>query len=136
VLQTILVLTLLATMCASAQAQSYKQLEKWCYGDDATDDQTIQGCSAVITSGRETGKNLCRVFYNRGLALLNKSQVGPAIEDFGEAIRLNPTYAEAFNSRGDANRVGNDPYRAIDDYDKAIELKPDYAIAFNNRGIV
>jgi tetratricopeptide (TPR) repeat protein len=81
-------------MCAAAQAQSYEQLETWCHDDNATDDQTIQGCSAVITSGRESGEKLSRVYYDRGLALLNKNRLGPAIEDFDEAIRLNPNFAK------------------------------------------
>ena len=134
--QTILIVTFLATMCASAQAQNDQQLEKWCHDENATDDQTIQGCSAVITSGRETGKKRAGLFYNRGLALLNKSQFGPAIEDFDRAIELDGNDADAFNARGDAHRLNNDPFRAIADYDKAIELKPDHVIAFKNRGMV
>jgi len=136
VLRAVLVGSLLATMCAPAQAQSYEQLETWCHDDNATDDQTIQGCSAVITSGRESGEKLSRVYYDRGLALLNKNRLAPAIEDFDEAIRLNPNFAEAFDGRGDAYRLGSDPNHAIADYDKAIELKPDYADAFKGRGMV
>src|SRR5713101_3086141 len=134
VLRAILVVTLLATMCAQAQAQSCEQLEKWCHDDKATDDQTIQGCSAVIASGRESGEKLSRVYYDRGLAFLDKNQLDPAIEDFDEAIRLNPKDADAFNARGDAYRGRKDPFRAIADYDQAIELKPNDADAFNNRG--
>ena len=134
-LQALLVVTLLATMCASAQAQGYDQLEKWCYGDDATDDQTIQGCSAVITSGRATGKRLFRAFYDRGLAFLNTNQFDRAIEDFGEAIKLDPTDADAFNNRGDAYRSSGGYVLAINDYDQAIKLRPDFAEAFNHRGM-
>jgi len=135
-LKAVPVLALLATMGAAAQAQSYEQLERWCHDDNATDDQTIQGCSAVITSGRESGEKLARVFYDRGLAWLNKEQLGRAIEDFDEAIRLNPNFADAFSSRGDAYRLSNDPNHAIADYDKATELKPDDASAFKGRGLV
>ena len=59
-----------------------------------------------------------------------------AIEDFDEAIRLNPNFAEAFSSRGDAYRLSNDPNHAIADYDRATELKPDDASAFKGRGLV
>lgn len=135
-LKAVPVLALLATMGAAAQAQSYEQLEKWCHDDKATDDQTIQGCSAVIASGRESGEKLSRVYYDRGLALLDKNQLDPAIEDFDEAIRLNPKDADAFNARGDAHRLNRDPFRATNDYDRAIELKPDDASAYKNRGFV
>jgi hypothetical protein len=60
-LRPILVLTLMATVCA-AQAQSPDQFDEWRYADNATDDQTVQGCSAIITSGRETGENRVRAF--------------------------------------------------------------------------
>jgi len=82
VLRAILVLTLLVAAGAPARAQSDEQLEKWCHDDNATDDQTVQGCSAVITSGRESGEKLARVFYDRGLAWLNQEQLARAIEDF------------------------------------------------------
>ena len=81
-LKAVPVLALLATMGAAAQAQSYEQLERWCHDDNATDDQTIQGCSAVITSGRATGKDLFKAFYDRGLSFLNTNQFDRAIEDF------------------------------------------------------
>src|SRR5260370_37932 len=136
VLRAILVVTLLATMCAQAQAQSYEQLEKWCHDDKATDDQTIQGCSAVIASGRESGEKLSRVYYDRGLAFLDKNQLAPAIEDFDEAIRLNPKDADAFSARGDAHRLNRDPFRATNDYDRAIALKPDDAGAYKSRGFL
>src|ERR1700730_4328359 len=121
-------------MCAQAQPQSYEQLEKWCHDDKATDDQTIQGCSAVIASGRESGEKLSRVYYDRGLGFLDKNQLDPAIEDFDEAIRLNPKDADAFIARGDAHRLNRDPFRATEDYDQAIKLDPTDADVFNNRG--
>ena len=98
-LKAVPVLALLATMGAAAQAQSYEQLERWCHDDNATDDQTIQGCSAVITSGRATGKDLFKAFYDRGLSFLNTNQFDRAIEDFDKAISLDPNDADAFNAR-------------------------------------
>ena len=106
-LKAVPVLALLATMGAAVQAQSYEQLERWCHDDNATDDQTIQGCSAVITSGRESGEKLARVFYDRGLAWLNKEQLGRAIEDFDEAIRLNPNFANAFSFTNFSSAAGS-----------------------------
>ena len=86
--------------------------------------------------GARERRKLSRVYDDRGAALLNKDQLGPAIEDFDEAIGLNLNFAEAFDGRGDADRLGNDPNHAIADYEKAIELKPDDARAFKGRGMV
>ncbi len=39
-------------------------------------------------------------FNDRGLAQLEKREYDKALEDFGEAIRLDPTCAKAFSIRG------------------------------------
>ncbi len=58
-----------------------------------------------------------------------------AIEYFNNAIKLQPDYAAAYNSRGVAYGRDLGQYqRAIEDYNKVIRLKPDYAPAYNNRG--
>jgi tetratricopeptide (TPR) repeat protein len=57
------------------------------------------------------------------------------IRFYSEAIRLNPSYAEAFNNRGIARGEKGDLEGESGDYDEAIRLKPDYADAFYNRGI-
>jgi tetratricopeptide (TPR) repeat protein len=58
-----------------------------------------------------------------------------AIEDYNEAIRLKPDYANAYLNRGRTYANLNQYQRAIQDYDEAIRLKPDYADAYCNRGI-
>jgi tetratricopeptide (TPR) repeat protein len=55
---------------------------------------------------------------------------------YGEAIRLKPDYAEAFNNRGAARHAKGDLDGAMLDLDEAIRLMPDHAKAFNNRGVV
>ena len=86
-------------------AQSYDQLRKWCYGD-ATDDQTIQGCDAVIKSGKESSASQANAFYNRGLAYKGKGQYDRAIQDYDQTIKLKPDNASAFNSRCWARAIG------------------------------
>ena len=56
------------------------------------------------------------------------------IEDYDEAIRLNPNEAEAYFNRGNAYHNLNKKKRAIEDYDKAIRLNPQFAEAYHNRG--
>ena len=74
-------------------------------------------------------------YSNRGIAHDNLGQYQRAIEDYREAIRLKPDYAEAYNNRGAAYHNLGQKQRAIEDYNEAIRLKPDHADAYYNRGI-
>ena len=47
-----------------------------------------------------------------------------AIQDFDQAIKLNPNYAIAFYNRGNAYRLKGQHDRAIQDLDQAIKLNP------------
>ena len=71
----------------------------------------------------------------RAQALVGSKQFEKAIEDFDEAIKHNPNYANVYRDRGNAYRNLKQYERAIEDYNKAIELDPEYALAYNNRGI-
>ena len=71
---------------------------------------------------------------NRGIAYAKKGQYDRAIEDFDQAIRLDPKYARAFYDRGNAYAAKAQYDRAIEDYDQAIRLNPKYTFAFYNRG--
>ena len=57
-----------------------------------------------------------------------------AIAEFGNAIKLDPTNAEAYERRGDAKEAKGDNDGAIADYTRCIELEPINADAYNARG--
>lgn len=57
-----------------------------------------------------------------------------AIEDYKEAIRLNPQYSNAYYNRANTYCCLQDNEQAIKDYSKAISLNPQNATAYNNRG--
>ena len=61
--------------------------------------------------------------------------LGRAMHDYDEAIRLNPHYAHAFNNRGIVFLELGNMERAIADFDSAIHEESSYANAFRNRGI-
>jgi Flp pilus assembly protein TadD len=74
--------------------------------------------------------------YNkRGNAYRNNGDYDKAIEEFNQALRLNPNYAEAYSNRGAAWGATGDYDKAIEDFSEAIRLNPDYANAYYNRGI-
>jgi len=93
----------------SAAAQTAQQIE-WCEGkNNASADQIIQGCTALIQTHAYDGKVLAKIFRLRGNAYLyakgSHHELDPAIADYSEAIRLNPQDASAFYGRGDAYKV-------------------------------
>jgi lipoprotein NlpI len=67
-----------------------------------SDDVAIAACSRLIASGRFSARNLGTLYFNRGIAYKHKGQYDRAIQDYDQAIRLNPRQAEAFSSRGTA----------------------------------
>jgi tetratricopeptide (TPR) repeat protein len=99
-------------------------------------DTVIDGCTAVIQSGREPRERLATAFDNRGVAYRRKGEYDRAQEDYEQAIRLNPSNATAYNNRGILYRIKNEYARAIADYDEAIWLKKgDYPAAYYNRAL-
>jgi lipoprotein NlpI len=113
----------------AATAQTLDQQQ--CSAPDP--DLAISGCTAMIQSGHETQQNLAVAFLNRGAAYLDKGQPDRAIQDYDQAIRLNPNYAAAFRNRGRAYSAKGDNDRAIADFNEAIRLDPKRAVAYNNR---
>ena len=57
-----------------------------------------------------------------------------AIQDYDQAIRLDPNNAAAFNNRGNAYTRRRQYDRAIADYSEAIRLVPNNGATFNSRG--
>ena len=116
-----------------AVAQSDQQ-RKWCNEKDGAPDQRISGCTAVIQSGSLADRSLAPAFNNRGIAYADKGQHDRAIQDFDQAIRLDPGSASLFNNRGRAYSAKGQYDRAIPDFDQAIRLDPTKADAFHDRG--
>ncbi len=121
----------LLLVAAAATAQT-PQERRWCEGEEAaTADQRIAGCSAVIKAGREKSDQLAEAFNNRGIAYRLKGDYERALQDYGQAIKLNPKFAVAFVNRGVAYDKKGDYDRAIQDFDQAIKLKPSVEAHFN-----
>jgi tetratricopeptide (TPR) repeat protein len=99
-------------------------------------DLQISGCTAILQDGGETPANRAGAYISRGIAHYNKGENEPAIADFSEAIKLDPSDAKAYANRGTAYERKRDYDRAIEaieDYTTAIRINPSDAGAYNGR---
>lgn len=75
-------------------------------------------------------------FYTRGDAFFNNKDYKGAIEAYSQAIKLNPNFAEAHQSRCLSRLLIGDYVAALVDCNNAIRIRPDYADAYRIRGTV
>jgi len=105
-----------------------------CNGSDrSSPEPQIRGCTALINAENETTLLRAVAYNNRGDAYVAQGNYDAAIDDYGQAITLNSTFARPFNNRGFAYLKKGDYDRALKDFDQAIKLNPNYARAFANR---
>ncbi len=84
--------------------------------------------------GAEPGR-IPVIYNNRGLVFEKIGQTVKAMEDFNEAVFLDPAYTAAYNNRGITfNKMGLYD-KAIADFNKVISLDPSYSKAYYNLGI-
>jgi tetratricopeptide (TPR) repeat protein len=97
-------------------------------------DTCVAGPCAYRKAAEEEIAKHVRVYYERGRAYAAKSDYDRAVEQYNEALKLDPKYAVAYNNRGNAYFGKKDYARAIADYDEAIKLDARFAAAYSNRG--
>jgi tetratricopeptide (TPR) repeat protein len=71
---------------------------------------------------------------NLGIYLHDRGHAEEAIENYRQAIQLNPNNPEALNDLGNALAAQGRLDEAIENYRKAIQLNPDYRDALNDLG--
>ncbi len=72
-------------------------------------------------------------FFIQGNDALAKKEWKQAIHYFDNAIRLDDTFANAYNNRGVAKFNDDRPAEAIQDYNEALAIQADYYEALGNR---
>ena len=75
-------------------------------------------------------------YFLKGADKYNKKDYQGAIQDFTEAIEINPKLAQAYYNRGNTRYKLKDYQGAIQDYNQAIKINPKDAQAYYNRGAV
>ena len=96
-------------------------------------DQAVDDYTRCIEEGDLTQYNLAAVYFNRANAYSDLGELDLAIQDYDEAIRLDPEGAGLFLNRGLVYATKADYERAVSNFDKAIELYPNFGLAFQNR---
>jgi len=105
--------------------------------DDFDDCANLEGsvalnaCTRGISSGKFQGRDLAKLYYNRGVLQDDRER---QIQDYTQAIRIDPNYASAYYNRGLAYRKQNRIDDAITDYTTALRIEQKHDI-YNNRGV-
>ncbi len=107
-----------ATVSASSQAVVDRAIQK------------IDTLPAVTDAGLSAQQHFERARRRRARDKSGK------IDDYSEAIRLDPKMTEAFNYRGLERWKRKDLDEAISDFDEAIRTNPQFPTAYSNRGVV
>jgi tetratricopeptide (TPR) repeat protein/predicted RNA-binding protein with RPS1 domain len=74
-----------------------------------------------------------RAYCERGDAYAANREFDRAIEDFAEAVRLDPASSVGYNRRGNAYYSKGDYAHAIESYNEAIRLNAGSAVQYTNR---
>jgi tetratricopeptide (TPR) repeat protein len=96
--------------------------------------------SAPMETPEETAKSErpAVTMYNQGVELMQEKRFAQAQKKFEEAVKLDPTFAEAYNNLAfTLRKQGSANYKqSLALYNRAIELKPKLAEAYMYRGIL
>src|SRR5947208_11269603 len=86
--QWLILAFMLACLTHPAVAQTRDDNARACIGKNL--DLVISACTALLDSGQETTPQRATELHNRGLAYMLKGLPDRAIQDFDQAIRIQP----------------------------------------------
>jgi Flp pilus assembly protein TadD len=85
--------------------------------------------------GRQSKKE-SRKYNNLGVTSFHNGAYDMARDQFIQAVKLDPEFAEAYNNLGLAHTELNEEEKATEAFTKAVELNPSLHAAYNNLGYV
>ena len=104
-----------------------------CIGPVRRQVRASRGSQMDIKFNQTSNKSIA--YYNRGVTKDNIGDYSGAIDDYTNAIKLDPNDVGVYNNRGISKSKIGDNSGALDDYTYAIKLNPNYKSAYTNRGV-
>jgi tetratricopeptide (TPR) repeat protein len=93
---------------------------------DVSDGLTLMPKMAQVLAG----ETAAAAFVGRGDAYYFVGRYDRALEEYGEAIKLNPSYAAAWAGRGNVYNSQGNYEKGAAEYAEAIRLNPDYGLYY------
>lgn len=82
-----------------------------------------------------TGSKQIAILVNRGVSYMRDDNYERAMQDFNEALEINPRNASALSYKAFINYRQNNFAEAIEIYNKALDVDPENAMSYYNRGM-
>jgi lipoprotein NlpI len=99
------------------------------------DEVQLDRLNKILVSAQLTKEQRAQLLFKRGVVYDELGLKLLAREDFNQALKLQPDFAEAHNYLGVYLTLTSDFDRAYEAFDSVNELKPNYHFAFFSRGI-
>jgi tetratricopeptide (TPR) repeat protein len=93
------------------------------------DDRVVAACGALIDNENAAQADRVKASIARAGAYDRQDLIDRAIDDYGMALRLDPTMADIYTARGELWRRKGDRPRALQDFAAAIRLNPNQSAA-------
>ena len=97
--------------------------------------EVIEECTRALNGLALSSDSRALAYWRRGSALSASGRLTEAIEDYGRALTVSPSFQPAYVARGAAQFRLGQVQPAIADYDAAIRLDPRDSLAFHNRAV-
>jgi len=95
-------------------------------------DKIIAVCGALVDNDKTERADRIKALFARAGAYDRIGMIDRAIADYDTVLRLDPTQADVFNTRGELWRRKGDRPRALADFAAAIKLNPQHEAARAN----
>jgi tetratricopeptide (TPR) repeat protein len=113
----------LALACAvPAAAQPSPEEKCWDTGEAFAPDEQVASCTALLEADGLLEEDRPYVIAMRGWSYHELGDLGHALEDYSEKVRLQPDVADGYGWRGSVYLDQQDYTLAVEDYSQAIRL--------------
>lgn len=106
-----------------------------CQSVGYAEEVVIAGCTKMIESRAYDDQAIAMAYYRRGHAFAQRRRWTEALDDYSQALLLNPRFPAALNNRAHTLQMLNRHKDSLKDLDDALALVPDFRLAVVNRAI-